>query len=127
VCDTQTNIKKLEKLKYITELTDRSDIIDDREERMLEEAIYEEIRHMKATERIKYIQRIKTSARRIRWVIYTCIGKRSVSTRIFLNTILDQTDNSKKQYDIVRFAENINFGEPLYSVPVGRISVWFYC
>jgi hypothetical protein len=39
VCDTQTNIKKLEKLKYITELTDRSDIIDDREERMLEEAI----------------------------------------------------------------------------------------
>jgi hypothetical protein len=54
--------KKLEKLKYITELTDRSDIIDDREERMLEEAIYEEIRHMKATERIKYIQRIKTSA-----------------------------------------------------------------
>jgi hypothetical protein len=31
------NIKKLEKLKYITELTDRSDIIDDREERMLEE------------------------------------------------------------------------------------------
>jgi hypothetical protein len=62
VCDTQTNIKKLEKLKYITELTDRSDIIDDREERMLEEAIYEEIRHMKATERIKYIQRIKTSA-----------------------------------------------------------------
>jgi hypothetical protein len=27
---------------------------------MLEEAIYEEIRHMK-TERIKYIQRIKTS------------------------------------------------------------------
>jgi hypothetical protein len=29
---------------------------------MLDEAIYEEIRHMKATERIKYIQRIKTSA-----------------------------------------------------------------
>jgi hypothetical protein len=75
VCDTQTNIKKLEKLKYITELTDRSDIIDDREERMLEEAIYEEIRHMKATERINISSVLKPARRRIRWVIYTCIGK----------------------------------------------------
>jgi hypothetical protein len=94
VCDTQTNIKKLEKLKYITELTDRSDIIDDREERMLEEAIYEEIRHMKATERINISSVLKPARRRIRWVIYTCI-ENVRSPADFLNTILDQTDNSK--------------------------------
>jgi hypothetical protein len=101
-CATQTNIKKLEKLKYITELTDRSDIIDDREERMLEEAIYEEIRHRRRrADQVSSV--LKPARRRIRWVIYMYRENVRSPTRIFLNTILDQTDNSKKQYDIVRF------------------------
>jgi hypothetical protein len=47
-------------------------------------------------------------------------------TRI-LNTILDQTDNSKKQYDIVRFAENINFAGAAVFGSGWKNLLWFYC
>lgn len=126
VCD----LKKIEKFKYLNELSDRTDLADDQEERILEEKIYEEMKHMKASERIKYINRVKIStASYALGCLY--VSKENIQSphAAFLNTILDQTDNSKKQYDIVRFVENINFcREPMLSVPeLEECSFWFYC